>query len=298
MPGIDIYRGTQGVPLPPQVSQTIWSTAQEQSAAMRAAQQIPLPGAGIQIPIITGDPEAQWVAETELKPVSRPTFASKTITGYTLAVIVPFSNQFRRDVTALYNACTQRLPLALAKKFDQTVFGPTGGRPGSDFDTLGGATSVGIAGKAYAGLIAAQSAVTTFGAEDGDLTGWILSAAGRSALMGALDTTGRPLLDLAQGELLGAPYFRSRAAFAADADGAGSGTAKQVGFAGDWTMAFWGSVEGVSVSISDQATIEDTDGTQINLWQRNMFAVRAEIEVGFRVRDLGYFVKLTDAVQA
>ena len=38
-----------------------------------------------------------------------------------------------------------------------------------------------------------------------------------------------------------------------------------------------------------------TDGAgSINLWQQNMFAVRAEIEVGFRVRDLDHFVRITD----
>jgi hypothetical protein len=29
-----------------------------------------------------------------------------------------------------------------------------------------------------------------------------------------------------------------------------------------------------------------------------MFAVRAEIEVGFRIRDIAYFTKLTSAVQS
>jgi hypothetical protein len=62
-------------------------------------------------------------------------------------------------------------------------------------------------------------------------------------------------------------------------------------------MAYWGSVEGIH-RVLDQATLTDTDGTSINLFQQNMFAVRVEIEVGFRVPDLGYFVKLTDAVQS
>jgi hypothetical protein len=44
--------------------------------------------------------------------------------------------------------------------------------------------------------------------------------------------------------------YRSRVAYNADADGAGAGTAKQLGFAGDWTMAYWGSVEGVQIAIS------------------------------------------------
>jgi hypothetical protein len=39
-------------------------------------------------------------------------------------------------------------------------------------------------------------------------------------------------------------------------------------------------VEGVTISISDQATLT-VNNQMINLWERNMFAVRAEIEVGF-----------------
>ena len=53
----------------------------------------------------------------------------------------------------------------------------------------------------------------------------------------------------------------------------------------------------MQISVADQATLTDGD-TQINLWQRNMFAVRAEIEFGFRVRDIAHFAKLTDAAQA
>ena len=89
----------------------------------------------------------------------------------------------------------------------------------------------------------------------------------------------------------------SKGVYLADADGAGAGTAAQIGFAGDWSSAAWGSVEGIAVDFADQATL--TDGSEtINLWQRNMFAVRAEVEIGFRVRDIAHFAKLTDAAAA
>jgi HK97 family phage major capsid protein len=299
----DLYRGTSGVYLPPEVSADIWAITQEQSAVMAAATAIPIPGRGVNVPIITGDAQASWVGETGLKPLSRPTLANKTITPYTLAVIVPFSNQFRRDLQTLYTQIVARLPLALAKKYDQTVLGLATGAPGSNFDTLGAATSVGIAGKTYTGLVAAQAAIAT-GTPDGDLNGWILSPQGRSVLTGAVDTMGRPLFNpniASDGnlpEILGGSVYRTRTSYLADADGPGAGTAKQFGYAGDWGQAFWGSVEGVQISISDQATLQDGDGSTINLWQQNMFAVRAEIEVGFRVRDISYFVKLTDAVQS
>lgn len=54
----------------------------------------------------------------------------------------------------------------------------------------------------------------------------------------------------------------------------------------------WGSVEGVQVKISDQASLVVGEET-INLFQQNMFAVLAEIEVGFITTDASAFVKFT-----
>lgn len=292
MAGIDVNRTTAGVRLDPVVSAEIWSAAEYSSAAMQLATQIPLPGPGVTVDIITGEPEAEWVAETDEKPVSRPTLGSKLMTPYTLAVIVPFSNQFRRDKARLYNELVRKLPQALGRKFDQTVFGSVTA-PGSNFDKLSGATAVGIAGDTYAGLVAADQAVAAGG---GTLNGWAISPQGRGLLLGAVDGFGRPLFlsnpntEGSVASLLGAPVYMSKGVYVA-------GTPNQLGFAGDWSSAAWGSVEGVSISIADQATLTDGSDT-INLWQRNMFAVRAEVEIGFRVRDIAHFVKLTDTVQA
>lgn len=295
MAGIDVNRSTSGITLTPEQTSEIWSAAEYASAVMQLAQKVDLPGSGVSVPIITGEPEAEWVSETDEKPVSRPTFADKLMTPYTAAVIVPFSNQFRRDKAALYNEIVRKLPQALARKFDATVFGAQGGAPGSNFDTLGGAATVGIAGDTYAGLVAADQAVAAGG---GILNGWALSPQARGLLLGAVDADGRPLFtgsaaDGSVPRLLGAPTAVTKGVYA---PGAGEGAAR-LGFAGDWTSAHYGVVEDIQLDISDQATIND-GGTQLNLWQRNMFAVRVEFEVGFRVRDLAHFAQLTNATQA
>ena len=61
---IDINR-TTSISLPPAVSGDILQKTQESSAVMRLARRIALPGLGVTVPIITGDPEAGWVGETE-----------------------------------------------------------------------------------------------------------------------------------------------------------------------------------------------------------------------------------------
>ena len=101
--------------------------------------------------------------------------------------------------------------------------------------------------------------------------------------------------------MFGRPVYRSRAVTPAatlDADGSGAGTTKfnVLGITGDWAQAIWGTVQGVSISFSDQAVLYVDGGVNdIHLWQQNMFAVRAEIEIGFVVADPKAFVLLTTA---
>lgn len=290
---IDINKLSNGVSLPKEVSNEILSKSQESSAVMRLAQEVALPGRGVTIPIITGDATASWVNETDEKPVSRPTMGSKNMTAYKLAVIVPFSKEFLRDADLLYSELVRRLPGALGRKFDRTVF-VDGDAPGADFDVLTDAAAVSLA-DAYDGLVQADGLVSLGG---GLVNGWALAPQGRGLLLSSRDTTGRPLFINSASEgavpnLLGAPVYLTEAVYAADADGPGVGTAAQVGFAGDWTHAHYGTVAGIELSMSDQSTIND-GGVQLNLWQRNMFAVRAEMEVGFIVRDKASFVSLTN----
>ena len=285
---VDINR-TTSISLPGEVSSEILQKTQESSAIMMLARQIKLPGLGVTIPVITGDPEAAWVNETDKKPVKRGTMTTKQMTPYTLAVIVPFSNQFKRDIPNLYEELKKRLPLALAKKFDATVFGAVDA-PGSNFDTLKDITAQEIGTNAYKGLVDADADIAD---HDGILNGFVLSPKGKSVLLSAVDSNKRPLFinNVAEGAvpmILGARTYQSKAAYIEDTTAAKKHV---VGFAGDWTQAMYGTVEGVQISISDQATL--TDGsTTINLFQQNMFAVRAEIEVGFRC-DTSVFNKLT-----
>lgn len=296
MPGINTNRSA--ITLPAEISAEILKKATEESAVMRLARKIDLPGRGVTIPVITSLPEANWVVETGIKPVSNPGLFQKNMTPYTLAVIVPFSNQFRRDAAKLYDELVRALPAALGKKFDVTVFNGTA--PGTGFDVLTNCTAQSINDNsnqgAYLTLVKADTAIAAAGY---DVNGYALSPQARGVLLEACDTTKRPIFinTIAEGgipRLLGQPAYYSRGIYGAG--NAASGTSGQtgyvaakddvLGFAGDWANALYGVVEGVNISISDQASL--TIGTEVvNLWERNMFAVRAEIEVGF--------VAMTDA---
>ena len=295
MPGISTNRSN--ITLPPDISQEILQKTQSASAIMRLARQIPLPGRGVQIPVITSDPSASWVAETGAKPVSNPGLSTKLMQAYKLAVIVPFSDEFLRDLKTLYDAVVARMPLALAQKFDGTVVGAVEA-PGENFDTFASCTAQSLvaAGShtAYKGLVAAYGDIADHG---GSLNGFALSPAGMGLLLGAVDSTGRPVFTSSAAEggvnrILGAQTVESRGIYKSGTAGT-SGSPAVVGIAGDWSQAMYGTVEGVKLSFSDQATL--TIGSdQVNLWEHNMTAVRAEIELGFRA-DTDCFNRLTGA---
>lgn len=287
-------RGTSNVLLPKEVSTEIWAKTIEESAVMQLSRRITLPGAGIEFQTITGEPEANWVEEMGEKPVSQHTFGTKAMKGYTMAVILPFSNQFRRDKERLYEEMIARAPKALGVKLDKTVFGGEAA-PGELFDTMAGVDTVSLGDDIWGALVAADAKIA---AADGIIDGWAISPQMKSMLLTAKDTTGRPLYidsfntDNNVANLMGHPAHVKKGVYLPAVTTDGSAKPAQLGFAGDWSSAMYGVVEDISTSITDQATI-NIGGEQVNLWQRNMFAVRFEFEVGFRMKDDAHFVKLT-----
>lgn len=293
MPTYEDINRTNTITLPSDVSAEIIAKTLDESAIMRLARRINLPGRGVTIPVITGEPAAEWVAETNKKPVSNSTLSTKLMTPYKIAVIETFSNEFKRDAAALYDELVRRLPASLAKVFDQTVIGAVDA-PGSNFDTFAECETSSILTDAYGGLVDADIEISENG---GMLNGFAMSAQGRGLLLKSVDDMGRPIFqpsanDGAPARLIGAPTYYNRGLYVAETEDDDA----IVGIAGDWSKAMYGTVEGVKVDVNESATLTYTDSENqavtINLWQQNMFAVRAEIEIGFRA-DTDAFVLLT-----
>lgn len=291
--------------LPSDISGEILQKTQQESAIMRLARKIELPGRGVTIPVITGDPTAAWVAETGVKPVSNGTPGTKLMQAFKIAVIETFSKEFVRDIPALYDALVQRLPAALAGVFDSTIIGATQAPSQSNFDTFAGCTAQSILNAnngTYLGLVAADADIAAHG---GVMNGLALGAQARALLLTATDTTNRPLFlasanDGVVDKVLGVPTYFNKNLYKAGTAAVGqtAGTPAIVGVAGDWTQALYGTVNGVEIAVTDTASLTVGSGnsaTTVNLWQQNMIAVRAEIEVGFRA-DTSCFNLLTGAI--
>lgn len=258
----DIYRGTSGITLPKELSDEIFEGAIAQSAIMKLAERVYLPGAGLAIPVITGDPTVSIVNEAAEKPVSNSTFTTKNMVPKKFAVIELVSEEFRRDLPALYDALLRRLPGAIAKAFDKqamTQVALTG------FDSLVGAQLV-------ADIPTGMQAIAADGYR---MTGIAAGPAGEADLITAVNGLGMPLFaESIESGRLGRIY------------GADVVPCEAINgiIAGDWSKCKYGIVDGINIKISDSATVND-GSAQINVWQRNMLAILVEAEMGFVCAD-------------
>ena len=290
---VDISRETNNVIFDPEVSNEIITKAIAESAIMQLAPKMEIAGNGKKFQTIVGDPVPEWVGETEVKPVGKFDFGTKEVEPYKMALIVPFSDEFRRDKQALYNECMNRLPKLFGPKFDATVMSTTA--PGANFDVLGSVQAVSLTptgdNTLYDQFVAVDGLI---GDNDGIMNGIALSPKGRSKVLAAKDGQGHPLFTagIQSGTLnpiLGADVSVKKGVYVA-------GATPTLGLAGDFGNCAWGAVNSIQGAITDQASIEyevDGETKTLHLWQRNMFAVRFEIELAFMVRDANTFVRLT-----
>lgn len=272
----DIYRGTSGLELPKEVSDVVIQGAIAESAVMKLAQRIYLPGRGLAIPVITADPTVSIVNEAAEKPVSNSTFSNKNMVPKKFAVVELFSMEFRRDMPRLYDALIERLPGALAKAFDKQALTQAAL---SGFDSLVGAQAI-TQGATIAAKI--QNGIKAIASDGYRLNGYAAGPIGEAELVTAVDGTGRPLFmpssaDASVGRVYGGDVVPC--------------SAIQGIIGGDWNKAYYGIVDGINVKFSEEATIND-GSAQINLWQRNMFAVLIEAEMGFVVADTDAFFQI------
>src|SRR5690606_19968120 len=225
-----------------------------------------------------------------------PSISSKVLTPYKLAVIETFSDEIRRDLPGLYAELARHLPSALGRKFDSTIINGTA--PGTGFDVLTGATAVAVDGADVVDDLA--NGLSAENVAGRDLSHWLDSPQleGKLTVAKDPDTGSYPFLRDARtdngaiGSIFGRDVLKSTAVYDGTADPA------VTGIAGDFAnSAIFGTVEGIKADISDQATVTK-GGVAVNLWQRNMFAIRAEVELGFIVRDASPFVKLADVADA
>lgn len=298
---LDVSRLTNGVILTPEMSSEIWTDSIKQSALTQLATRVNLPGKGVKWQTLNAPNAAEWVGETAEKPVVDPSFGSKTMIPYKLAQIITVSEEFTRDAANLWNAVQAQASEAIAQAIDKTFLAGTIPLPGADgVDTLADAQTVSVKNGKYVDFV---KIATTVLDNNGDLNGIAITNKGLSKFLSAVDENGRPLMvpgvgSTELGSAFGARMIKSpwgyKEAVKASTEPKVNAAPEVLGVAGDWTQAYYGTVQGIRIKMTDTATVKKGSQT-INLWQRNMIAFLVEAEVGFIVRDKSKFVVITGA---
>ena len=265
---VDINRGTSGLSLPKEVSDLVIQGAIAESAIMKLANRVYLPGRGLSVPVITADPTVSIVNEACEKPVSNSTFSTKNLVPKKFAVIETFSKELVRDMPALYDALIQRLPGAIAKAFDYqalTQSALTG------FDSLANATTI-SQGSTFAEKL--QNGIKAIASDGYRMTGIAAGPMAEAEIMTAVNGLGMPLFieNIADGRI--GRIYGSDVVPCAAIDGC---------IAGDWSKAYFGIVDGINIDFSETATLNDGNDGLIHCWQRNLVACRIEAEMSFAV---------------
>lgn len=295
--------------LPSHIAAPYFEIARRNSVVQQLARQVPLGINGESVPVVSTRPTADWVAEGATKPASVGTMALKTMTPKKLAAIAVVSQEVVRANPGGYvTSLRDDLGEAFAIAFDYAALHNLGGAGTGTgpFTTyidqttksaeLGGTSQAN--GGVYVDLVEAMDEIITdtdaSGIRHYKVTGFALDDRLETRFRRSVDTTGNPLwtdLPLANeqaaisqsGSLMGRRSFMG--------EGVGTANGKILGYVGDWTQAVWGSVGGISYSVSDQATVT-VNGSLVSLWENNLFAIRAEAEYGFLMNDADAFVQL------
>lgn len=284
----------------PELAGPIFDEAAKGSAAMSLIRKVPLGASGQAFPVVTSRPTANWTAEGTKKHTTEAGLGLVKMKPEKLTAIAVASQEVIRANPGGYSETLQALLAeAFARAFDLAVFHNKGGDGNgtSPFETTLAATTKTLTLGATAGAntyddIVKAMALNLQGVPKKKVTGFAFDTGFEIDLLTTKDTTGKPLF--AEAAYTGAvPALRAgsvlgRATYMHENVGDG----KTVGFAGDWTKAAWGTVGGITMDISTEATVT-INGELVSLYENNLVAVRAEAEYGFTVADKEAFVKIT-----
>lgn len=241
-------------------------------------------------------PGAYWVSETERIQTSKAKWLTAEMEAKKLGVILLASKEFLRyTVTDFFDEMSPAIAEAFQIKFDQAaLFGndspyATGTSVWEKIVASGNTIDLGTAANLYLDLNDLLALV-----EDGDNdpNGFTTTKKFRKDLRGAVDTNNIPIFNTPnQGSaslLLGLPV--------GFADGKSWDYDKAHLITGDWDYARYGILQDIEYAISEDATlttIVDEEGEPINLFERDMFALRATMHIGFMTLKEDAFAALT-----
>lgn len=242
-------------------------------------------------------PGAYWVSETEVIKTSKVEWLTASMTAEKVAVIIPFSKEFLRYTAKdFFNEVKPLIAEAFYETFDTAALFGTN----SPFSAHTSGKSI-FTGATDAGNLVALGSGTDL--QDEVFDAMALVEAGGFTPDGATATTSfkqdlRRAKD-AQGNRLYTNLNDLEGMALTYAKPEAFDTTKAAALLGDWDYARYGILQGIEFAVSEDAqlsSVVDANGVPLNLFERDMFALRATMHIGYMNVKPEAFAAITPAV--
>jgi len=296
--------------LPATLTGPIFEKSVEQSAVMSLSRRVPLSmSANTAVPVPLDVPTADWVDQAGRKPLGTGGVDIKQMSGKKIAVLIPVAMEVvQSNAAGLWTQLQSDLPTAFSRAFDRatihgkTMKGATG--PFTDYLAMTSkAVALGTASQSTGGIwLDFVNGMEEIVDDDWDYTGTVADHRLQPKLLGATDTTGRPIFVETRdtgtgmavaGSLVGNPLAYSRSVSGKVRRQSTSTDTGLRAIGGDWSPTAYGVGMDITVKISREATYIDEDGGVHSAFQENLVLLLAEAYYGFVLGDPEAFVKFT-----
>ncbi|WP_342488543.1 phage major capsid protein [Cytobacillus sp. FSL W7-1323] len=300
-PGNVMLQDARTGSIPKEESTLVLKEFMQSSAITQLAKYEPMTKPEKEFTYLASGPGAYWVGEGERIQTGKATWLTAKMVTKKLGIILPASKEFLRySVSDFFNAMKPAIKESFAIKFDQAaLFGTnspfgTGTSVWEKIQASGNTIALNSIGNLYDELNGVMALVED---HDKDVNGFTTTRRFRQKLRGAKDANGLPIFNDANAgvtsQALGLPigYVDSKS----------WDYPKAHLLAADWDYARYGILQDIEYKISEDATlttIEDAEGNPINLFERDMFALRATMQVGFMTLSEDAFAAVTPEVVA
>ena len=272
-----------------------------QSAIAQLAQVMPMNKPKINFTYLAEGPGAYWVNEAEKIQTSKATWLTAEMEAKKLGVILPVSKEFLKySVSDFFAQMRPAIAEAFYTKFDEAaLFGENspykeGVSVWENIESSGNTVVKGTGDNLYQDF---NSLLALVEDGDNDPNGFTTTKRFRKDLRGTVDNQGLPVFNDVKGgatsSALGLPIgYATGKAWDYD---------KAEVIVGDWNNARYGILQGISYEISEDATLSTVvgeDGEPINLFERDLVALKATMYIGFMTLKEDAFSALTPTTDA
>lgn len=256
----------------------------QNSKMMQLARYEPMTKQSKKFSYLTGGLGAYWVGEGERIQTTKPTWVQAELVAKKVGTILVVSREYLNYTQAeFFEAMKGKIAEAFYKKFDEATILNVDNPFTNSVEEAAVTASNTVSGSIdYANVLGLEALI-----EDNDLevNAFISKSQNNAALRNAVDTHGNALYDKNAKTLDGQPVVNLSSA----------SMLKGTMYAGNFDYAVFGIPHNITYKISEDAqlsTIVASDSKPVNLFEQELIAVRATMDIAFMILKDEAFAKI------